>query len=99
MGAHYEKVHRAHEMGFLSTAHVGEFLESTIDNRERILAQLVDNLLTETLELNSQIRGHRDIVTELLYSSEVQSIAPSPVLMALMERIRVRLHIDDNIPQ
>ena len=99
MGAHYEKVQRAHEMGFLSTAHVGEFLESTIDNRERILAQLVDNLLTETLELNSQIRGHRDIVTELLYSSEVQSIAPSPVLMALMERIRIRLHIDDNIPQ
>lgn len=80
-------------MGFISTA---EFLEIDGDGRERMLALLVDNLLTETMELEDRIREHRDLVAELLHSDDLQSIAPSPVLLVLLERIRDRLHIDDN---
>lgn len=83
-------------MGFISTADTAEFLEVDGDGRERMLAQLVDNLLTETMELEERIREHRDLVAELLHSDDLQSIAPSPVLLALLERIRERLHIDDN---
>ena len=96
MEDHYKKIHRAHEMGFVSTAETAEFLEADNDGRERMLAQLVDNLLTETMELEERIREHRELVAELLHSDDLQSIAPSPVLLALLERIRERLHIDDN---
>lgn len=99
MEDHYKKIHRAHEMGFISTTETAEFLETDSDGRERMLAQLVDNLLTETMELDDRIREHRDLVSQLLHSDDLKSIAPSPVLLALLERIRDRLHIDDNIPQ
>ena len=99
MEDHYKKIHRAHEMGFISTTETAEFLEADNDGRERMLAQLVDHLLNETMHLNSRIREHRDLVAELLHSNDFQSIAPSPILLALLERIRIRLQVDDNIPQ
>ena len=99
MEDHYNKIHRAHEMGFISTTETAEFLEADNDGRERMLAQLVDNLLTETMVLNDRIREHRELVADLLHSDDLQSIAPSPVLMALMERIRIRFRIDSNVSQ
>ena len=99
MEDHYNKIHRAHEMGLMSTAETAEFLETDSDGRERMLAQLVDNLLTETMVLNDRIREHRELVADLLHSDDLQSIAPSPVLMALVERIRIRFRIDSNVSQ
>lgn len=99
MNVHYETISRAHEMGVVSNAATAEFLETDSDGRERMLAQLVNSLLSETTELDIQTREQRSLVVELLNSDEVQSIAPSPVLMALMERIRIRFRIDSNLSQ
>ena len=86
-------------MGVVSNAVTAEFLETDSDGRERMLAQLVNSLLSDTTELDIQTREQRSLVVELLNSDEVQSIAPSPVLMALMERIRIRFRIDGNVSQ
>ncbi len=86
-------------MGVVSNAATAEFLDTDSDGRERMLAQLVNSLLSETTELDIQTREQRSLVVELLNSDEVQSIAPSPVLMALMERIRIRFRIDSNLSQ
>ena len=99
MNVHYETISRAHEMGVVSNAVTAEFLETDSDGRERMLAQLVNSLLSDTTELDIQTREQRSLVVELLNSDEVQSIAPSPVLMALMERIRIRFRIDSNLSQ
>ena len=99
MNVHYETISRAHEMGVVSNAVTAEFLDTDSDGRERMLAQLVNSLLSETTELDIQTREQRSLVVELLNSDELQSIAPSPVLMALMERIRIRFRIDGNVSQ
>ena len=99
MNVHYETISQAHEMGVVRNAVTAEFLETDSDGRERMLAQLVNSLLSETTELDIQTREQRSLVVELLNSDEVQSIAPSPVLMALMDRIRIRFRIDSNLSQ
>ena len=98
MTSHYGKICRAHDGGWIDTETVGQFLETGTDGREQILAGIVDRLIDETQELENRIREHRELVTELLHSPAVELADPEPVLVALIERIRTQMHIDDNQP-